>query len=730
MSQRPLRLIVVFPLLLAAMTIACCDPEPDLPNTATSVPTTADTQPTAVSATKAPTPILTPTPVPIQKMAFTGLVTTTNVPSQVQVVFSQRDQEGRAILRSAEDIERSLQLYEIGPETNDSWEEIDYTEASYIVNTAENIDLEVVFVLDFTNSMAAARLSDGNNGVQAMLRAFEAALATFPSAHRIGVVEFHDRNAMPSVLSHPTTNRQAIRDSVKDFLANGFDSGSSRVWDSVVTGSNLFSSRNRNPRAVRALVFLSDGRDNSSVFTPEQAAQYARDRGVQLYPLGIGDIFQEPDLRSAAHTTDGAYFSAHDLNLVEEQLQLLVNDLLSQYQLTYITPRQSGEYRIRITLEMAGGYGSTELGPFDMARFYGADNRGVVQLDTPSFDRANQRATVFMRALHIPRNIDRFRFRVNTDKDFQVELVPSRDGGLLKGWSLSGPHADGWYELSSTTPLEFGSLGPLTKLTFYNITEADLNIPVEFDNSVYAGGKTISSASSTFGRLLDSNRWLLHGSAEHVPSAEIIQLTPAEHYQLGMLLHRQLTNTEGLRIEFSFEIGGGSGADGLALLLLRSMPDFDRFERRYHYGGGWGSRYLDGYAVVFDTFLNEMDVYELGGRRFLFPITDPSSNFVALAELGAGSDVFDITYLQFKNLDQDLSNSGVFDAEVELSGDGRLKVYLSNAQTGMARTLAIDHTIENYRPFDGYIAFMGATGGLTDRHFIHSVRFAGEQTSR
>ena len=115
----------------------------------------------------------------------------------------------------------------------------------------------------------------------------------------------------------------------------------------------------------------------------------------------------------------------------------------------------------------------------------------------------------------------------------------------------------------------------------------------------------------------------------------------------------------------------------------------------------------------------------LGGRRFVFPITDPSNNFVALAELGAGADVFDLTYLDARNLDQRLRNSGVFDAEVELR-DGRLKVYLANAQAGMARALIIDHAIKNYRPFDGYIGFMGATGGLTDRHFIYAVRFAEE----
>ena len=437
----------------------------------------------------------TPTPVPIQEVNFTGLVTRTNVPSQVQVVFSLRDQDGHAIVLPAEQVERALHVYERGPGTNDSWEEIDYTETSFFLHTAENIDLEVVFVLDFTNSMSSARLSGGDSGVDAMLSAFEAALAVLPSAHRIGVVEFHDRNVRPSVLSHLTTDRQANRNSVADFLASGFDSGSSRVWDSVVTGSDLFSSRDQNPRAVRALVFLSDGRDTSSDSTRDQAAQYARERGVQLYALGVGDVFQESELRSIAQSTDGAYYSAHDLELVQEQLQLLVNDLRGQYQLTYITLRRSGDYRIGISANLAGVEGSTGVGPFDVERFFGADNQGVIQFDQPSLDRASQRATIFMRAQHIPRNIDRIRFKANTDKPVRVELVPSGDGGLLEGWLLSGPDTEGWYEVVSPTPLEFGSLGLLAKLTISNVTEDGLEIPVEFDNSIYTGGKSLAHSS-------------------------------------------------------------------------------------------------------------------------------------------------------------------------------------------------------------------------------------------
>ena len=140
----------------------------------------------------------------------------------------------------AEDVQKATQIYERGPETVE-WQEIDYSETSFFVHTAENFDLEVVFVLDFTNSMAQARLPDGQSGIAAMLDAFTASLGVMPGAHRIGVVEFHDRNVEPGVLSALTTNREAIRDRTSEFSQSGFDPGSSRGWDSVVAGVNLFS---------------------------------------------------------------------------------------------------------------------------------------------------------------------------------------------------------------------------------------------------------------------------------------------------------------------------------------------------------------------------------------------------------------------------------------------------------------------------------------------------------
>ena len=347
-------------------------------------------------------------------------------------------------------------------------------------------------MLDFTNSMAQAVLPDGRSGIDAMLSAFESAVLTLPGAHRIGVVEFHDRNAEPSVLSRPTIDRSAVLASVRRFAQSGFDHGSSRVWDSLAAASDLFS---REAGVVRALVFLSDGRDTSSLNNREQAAAYARERKVQLYALGVGDIYEEDELRAAALQTEGSYYRAQQFAGLEDQLETIVGDLRGQYKISYITLRRAGRYQARISVTLRGAEGNFHTETFDVARFFGPDNRGVVQFDPASVDRATGQATLFMRALHVPRNIGRIRFRLETSKPVAVELVSREDGGLLDGWSLSGPDADGFFEASSDDPIEFGNFGPLFRLTVSGITDDRLHIPVEFDDAIYTGGKGFSHPS-------------------------------------------------------------------------------------------------------------------------------------------------------------------------------------------------------------------------------------------
>ena len=474
----------------AAATTVAIAPEA-VAGTSTPAAGTATGTPALTQATSPITPTPTPTQTPFEEINFTGVITLTNLPSQVQVVFSLRDEEGHAIVLSSDEIDEAARVYEReqGEIEWGDWEEIDYTETSFFVHTAENFRLEVVFVLDFTNSMAQATLPDGRSGIDAMVAAFESAVLALPGAHRIGVVEFHDRNVEPSVLSPLTISRESVLASVRQFSQSGFDHGSSRVWDSLVAGSDLFSG---DDDIVRALVFLSDGRDTSSENGREDAAWYAAGRKVQLYALGVGEIYEEAGLRDAALQTGGSYYRAQQVAGLEDQLKILVDDLRGQYKISYITLRRTGMYQARINLELRGAEGTFETEWFDVARFYGPDDRGVAQSDPASIDRALGQATLFMRAMHVPRNIDRVRFKLETSKPVTVEAVSGEDGGLVDGWTLSGPDTEGYYESSSGEPIEFGNFGPLFRLTVSDVTEERLSIPVSFDNSIYAGEKGFS----------------------------------------------------------------------------------------------------------------------------------------------------------------------------------------------------------------------------------------------
>ena len=198
----------------------------------------------------------------------------------------QLDEEGEL---GAEEL--LLEIEEVLPAAEEllvetaEWEEIDYAETSLFVHRSENFQQEVVFVLDFTKSMALTRLPDGTEGVNAMLDAFFKALAALPAAHRVGVVEFYDRNVDPAVVSGLTTDRTAIRRAVSGFVTSPFDAGSSRVWDSIEQAASLFTNTEINPDVVKAIVFFSDGRDTSSDVGRRDVFTIASDDGIQLYAV-------------------------------------------------------------------------------------------------------------------------------------------------------------------------------------------------------------------------------------------------------------------------------------------------------------------------------------------------------------------------------------------------------------------------------------------------------------
>lgn len=410
-------------------------------------------------------------------------------PSQVQAIFSLRDQDGNPTVLSAAELQAGTRIYERGAGL-ETWEEIDYTETNFFVHSAERFALEVVFVLDFTRSMTTWQLPDGTTGSTLMRQALESALERLPAAHRVGVVAFHDRSAEPVILAFPTTDRDLIRMELARFADSGYDSGSSRLWDAVERGLDLYSAPEETAADVtRALVFLSDGRDTSSVRERHEVALLAQDKGVQIYPLGLGEVYQETELRALAAATNGAYYAVAELAELEAQFGALVNDFAGQYKLSYTTLRRDGEYAIRIEMTVNGVTGAFTSDALPLGEVYSPDNQGRIAVDPPTVDLEAQTATTFVRALHVPRNITHFRFTLPIDQPVTVSLVSAGEGGLLEGWQLSQPDDVGYWTASGSTPLPFGNFGLLFKVVVSDVTTEEFAIPIVFDNSAYAGNK-------------------------------------------------------------------------------------------------------------------------------------------------------------------------------------------------------------------------------------------------
>ena len=420
---------------------------------------------------------------------FTGVRVLLNEPSQVQAIFSLRDQDGNPTILPAAELQRATRIFERADGTEE-WEEIDYSETNFFVHSAERFALEVVFVLDFTRSMTTWQLPDGTTGSTLMRQALGSALERFPEAHRVGVVAFHDRAMEPVILAFPTTDRDLTRTEVARFADSGFDSGSSRLWDAVERGLDLFSAQAETAADVtRALVFLSDGRDTSSLRTRDEVAQLAQESSVQLYPLGLGDVYQEPGLRAMATATNGAYYAVAELAQLEAQFDALVNDFAGQYKLSYTTLRRSGSYAVRIETILDGTTGVFTSESLPFGEIYSPDTQGRIAVDPPTVDVEEQTATTFVRALHVPRNIQHFRFTLAIDRPATVSLLSTEEGGLLEGWKLLPPDSAGYWQATGSTPLPFGNFGLLFKVVATEVTAEDFAIPIIFDNSGYAGNK-------------------------------------------------------------------------------------------------------------------------------------------------------------------------------------------------------------------------------------------------
>jgi hypothetical protein len=191
--------------------------------------------------------------------------------------------------------------------------------------------------------------------------------------------------------------------------------------------------------------------------------------------------------------------------------------------------------------------------------------------------------------------------------------------------------------------------------------------------------------------------WTFNGTAKLVGTS--LQLTEATTYSAGSAFWPQTIDPSAIRIEYDASIGGGSGADGLALVLGDALKGATPTSLGVN-GGGLGFSGIPGLAVALDEYKNAVN---------------PSANFVGVTDgpTSQGPDL--LHWLGTVTLLTPLQEA-THHVTITTTA-GTIIVAIDGTQVlSQAATL----------PASAYLGFSAGTGGLTNRHAIsHLVVTAG-----
>ncbi len=201
----------------------------------------------------------------------------------------------------------------------------------------ENLPIHVGIMIDNSASMVGTlgevRKAALNFFQQAITPRDRAAVITFNSFPHLAVELTNDRAALGSGLAGLTPE------------------GQTALYDSVMFGLYYFAGI----KGQRAILVLSDGKDESSRFSFDETLEYARRAGITIYSIGLrlNDGAARSKLNRLADETGGRSFFIRDIQELEAIYGQIQKELRSQYLIAYqsTNTEQDDTYRA-VSLEI------------------------------------------------------------------------------------------------------------------------------------------------------------------------------------------------------------------------------------------------------------------------------------------------------------------------------------------------------------------------------------------
>ena len=434
-------------------------------------------------------------------LTFEGAQNRTRPPFILRFIFLLRDSLGETIDTTDEAVFAELQdaftVYEDG-------EVLDPDESNIFVTSADNLRYNLILMLDFTGSMYNAGAGGGAEIDQMKTSAadfindlFEGDPTKPPRSYRVAIMEYHERQQTSRIIHGFSTDPDSLTEALENFSLSEADHGASEVRDALVDACDRLAAEDAgvisfDDADVRAVVFISDGRDTSSITGLGEIIDQAEEQRVRLYPIGFGEEVNASDLVQMATETGGHYYPAPtrtDLVSLLEQEEgapvnsdgVIVKELTRQIVLTYVSLFQDGSHTYLIKGEYDGVEGSFQRdGVFALG---GVVRAGQISLRTAGIDSGGT-AQLYVRTEYVPRGITEFRIRLLTAEAYTLEIDPN---GIISDWFLID-EGSGVYTALTTAdnPLQYGYFGNLFLVNFTGLAPgSSYEVGFRGDNRVY-----------------------------------------------------------------------------------------------------------------------------------------------------------------------------------------------------------------------------------------------------
>lgn len=199
--------------------------------------------------------------------------------------------------------------------------------------------INLMLVLDTSGSMAQ------ENRIEQLRSAARLFLGTLAANDQCAIIGFDDEIRVLNDFSHDVT---ALQNSLAALQARN----DTRLFDGIIAGIEALA---RFPLGRKAVIVLSDGLDEGSIFLQDDCIHKAVDARVPVYSITVGDrgkVSRQAVARIAL-LSGGEYFHADQPEVLADVYLRIANRLKKQYGIAFPTglPMDGGWHRLRVVLE-------------------------------------------------------------------------------------------------------------------------------------------------------------------------------------------------------------------------------------------------------------------------------------------------------------------------------------------------------------------------------------------